>query len=161
MTSKLSVILLLLMYHGCIAQKSAKNNVCLTPIPMNESEQKPVKPAKNVLNTDLKLCCASPKTGYYRDGFCTTGQEDQGRHVVCAIVSQAFLDFSKSRGNDLITPVPEYNFPGLKAGDKWCLCALRWKEALEANVAPPIVLESTHIKALQFLKLDDLKKHTQ
>lgn len=114
---------------------------------------------KNILGGNLEACCFSPRTGFYRDGFCRTDERDQGRHVVCAIVTQEFLDFSKSRGNDLITPRPEYDFPGLQAGDKWCLCALRWKEALEAGCAPPIVLAATHEKALEYISLNDLKNH--
>ncbi len=113
----------------------------------------------NVIGTPLKLCCAEPKSGFYRDGFCRTGPDDLGTHVVAATVTDAFLDFTKSRGNDLRTPRPEYNFPGLKAGDKWCLCALRWKEAEQAGVAPPVDLEATNYKALEFIDLETLKKH--
>jgi uncharacterized protein len=114
---------------------------------------------KNVISTPLKLCCLEPITGFYRDGYCRTGPNDYGTHVVAATVSQEFLDFTKSRGNDLQTPRPEYNFPGLKAGDKWCLCALRWKEAQEAGVAPLIDLEATNIKTLDFITLDTLNKY--
>jgi len=114
---------------------------------------------KNVISTPLKLCCLQPITGFYRDGYCRTGPNDLGTHVVAATVTQEFLDFTKSRGNDLQTPRPEYNFPGLKAGDKWCLCALRWKEAQEAGVAPPIDLEATNVKALDFIPLNTLKKY--
>ncbi|WP_414575554.1 DUF2237 family protein [Anabaena sp. CCY 9402-a] len=115
--------------------------------------------AKNVLNTDLEVCCTSPMTGFYRDGFCSTGAYDTGMHVVCAQVTPAFLEFTKLRGNDLSTPVPEYNFPGLKPGDRWCLCASRWQEALEAGVAPPVVLVATHARALEVCNFEDLKKH--
>lgn len=108
---------------------------------------------KNVLGTALQCCCTNPMTGFFRDGFCKTNQFDEGRHVICAIITQAFLDFTLSRGNDLITPNPTYNFPGLQAGDKWCLCALRWKEAYEAGVAPPVVLACTHEKALDYVSL--------
>lgn len=111
---------------------------------------------KNVLGTPLGMCCSNPMTGFYRDGYCKTGEEDRGTHVVCAQMTQEFLDFTLSRGNDLSTPRPNYLFPGLKPGDKWCLCALRWKEAFEANCAPPVVLESTHEEALECIKLEDL-----
>ena len=113
----------------------------------------------NVIGTPLQQCCAQPATGFYRDGYCRTGPDDHGTHVIAATVSQEFLDFTKSRGNDLISPRPEFNFPGLKAGDKWCLCALRWKEAEQAGVAPPIDLEATHAKALEFIPLETLKKY--
>lgn len=115
--------------------------------------------AKNVLGTDLQLCCTSPMTGFYRDGFCSTGGQDIGMHVVCAQVTAQFLEFTKSQGNDLSTPMPQYNFPGLRPGDRWCLCAARWQEALEAGVAPPVVLESTHARALEVCSLADLKKY--
>lgn len=113
--------------------------------------------ALNVLGTALIPCSYDPLTGYFRDGCCHTDEHDQGSHVVCAKVTQAFLDFSLSRGNDLITPRPEFRFAGLKDGDRWCLCALRWKEALNAGVAPPVVLESTHALALDFLTLHQLQ----
>ncbi|MBD2328159.1 DUF2237 domain-containing protein [Alkalinema sp. FACHB-956] len=114
---------------------------------------------RNVLGGELQCCCTSPKTGFYRDGFCQTDKWDYGSHTVCAQVTQAFLEFSRSRGNDLITPLPAYEFPGLRPGDKWCLCVSRWKEALEAGVAPPIVLEACHIKALQVVTLEQLQQH--
>ncbi|UZR98047.1 DUF2237 family protein [Chondrinema litorale] len=116
--------------------------------------------AKNVLGEELQLCCNKPLTGFYRDGYCNTGNEDQSSHVICAHVTEEFLRFSKSRGNDLISPMPQYNFPGLKAGDCWCLCALRWQEALEAGVAPPVNLVATHEKALTFVSLADLIEHS-
>jgi uncharacterized protein len=115
--------------------------------------------ATNVLGTTLQACCFDPKTGYFRDGYCKTRMDDVGTHVVCAVVTQEFLTFTKSRGNDLETPFPQYDFPGLKPGDKWCLCVLRWKEALEAGFAPPVVLESTHKVALKYVTLEDLKSH--
>lgn len=115
--------------------------------------------ARNVLGGPLATCCTAPLTGFYRDGSCHTGPQDVGTHVVCAQVSQAFLEFSVARGNDLVTPVPQFHFPGLHPGDKWCLCALRWKEALDAGVAPPVVLAATHEKALEFVSLEDLKRH--
>ena len=113
--------------------------------------------ARNVLGTALVPCSYDPLTGYYRDGCCNTDAHDQGSHVVCAKVTQAFLDFSLHRGNDLITPRPEYRFAGLKAGDRWCLCARRWQEAFDAGVAPPVLLESTHAKALEFVTLEQLQ----
>lgn len=115
--------------------------------------------AKNVLGTALEQCCTEPMTGFYRDGYCRTGPADTGSHVVAARVTQEFLEFTKSRGNDLQTPRPMYDFPGLKPGDGWCLCALRWREAHEAGVAPPVVLEATHEKALTFISLETLKRY--
>jgi uncharacterized protein len=115
--------------------------------------------ARNVLGGPLATCCTAPLTGFYRDGSCHTGPQDLGTHVVCAQVTQAFLEFSVARGNDLVTPVPQFHFPGLDPGDKWCLCALRWKEALDAGVAPPVVLAATHEKALEFVPLEALKRH--
>jgi uncharacterized protein len=114
---------------------------------------------KNVLGEELQCCCTAPKTGFYRDGYCQTGPMDYGSHTVCAEVTQAFLEFSRSRGNDLITPVPAYDFPGLRPGDKWCLCVSRWKETLEAGVAPPIVLAACHEKALAVVNLADLQEY--
>ena len=114
---------------------------------------------KNVFGNALEICSTSPVTGYYRDGYCNTGASDTGTHVVAAVISQEFLDFTESRGNDLTTPIPEYAFPGLKPGDSWCLCAVRWLEAEKAGVAPPINLRATHEKALQFIGLETLKKY--
>ena len=114
--------------------------------------------AKNVLGTPLQQCCAEPLTGFYRDGYCRTGAADTGSHVIAATITQQFLVFTKARGNDLITPRPELNFPGLKEGDNWCLCALRWKEAYIAGVAPPVNLAATHEKALQYIPLDILRQ---
>jgi uncharacterized protein (DUF2237 family) len=104
-------------------------------------------------------CCLEPRTGFFRDGLCRTNEQDTGRHLVCARVTSAFLEFTKARGNDLQTPAPHFNFPGLRPGDKWCLCVLRWKEALSAGVAPPVVLEATHENALQFVTLAELQAH--
>ena len=114
---------------------------------------------KNVLGGALESCCTSPLTGFYRTGRCETGPQDVGRHVVCASVTAEFLAFSKAKGNDLTTPVPEANFPGLQPGDKWCLCAARWKEALAAGVAPPVLLGATHEAALEVVSLVELKRH--
>ncbi len=114
--------------------------------------------ARNVLGTDLKTCSVDPMTGWYRDGCCNTGPGDTGLHTVCARVTDEFLAFSKSAGNDLSTPHPEFDFPGLKHGDQWCLCVTRWVEAYHAGVAPMVDLEATHISALEFVDLDVLKK---
>jgi hypothetical protein len=116
-------------------------------------------PARNVMGTVLQSCSTDPMTGFYRDGSCHTGPEDRGTHTVCAVMTDAFLSFTRSRGNDLSTPQPEYNFPGLEAGDRWCLCASRWKEAADADVAPPVVLEATHEKTLEIVEKDRLVDH--
>ena len=110
----------------------------------------------NVFGQSLALCCNSPKTGFYRDGFCNTGLSDVGTHVVCAEMTQEFLEFSKSKGNDLTTPNESYSFPGLKPGDKWCLCVLRWKEAYDVGKAPKVYLEATHDKALKYVTIEQL-----
>ncbi|WP_293396158.1 DUF2237 domain-containing protein [Nevskia sp.] len=116
-------------------------------------------PALNVFGELLACCCTNPMTGFYRDGNCRTGPQDVGRHLVCTQVTTEFLSFSRSRGNDLSTPRPEYDFPGLKDGDRWCLCALRWLEAFEAGMAPPVLLAATHLKALQFVPRAALDQH--
>jgi uncharacterized protein len=119
------------------------------------------KPLKiNVLNEPLKSCCDHPKTGFFRDGFCRTDDHDLGRHTICAIVTQEFLDFSLRKGNDLITPSPRNSFPGLKPNDRWCLCAQRWQEAFFAGCAPKVDLQATDIKALDYVSLDALKSHS-
>ena len=115
--------------------------------------------AFNVLGTALVPCSYDPLTGFYRDGCCTTADDDTGSHVICVKVTTEFLAFSKHRGNDLSTPRPEYRFRGLFPGDRWCLCALRWREAFDAGVAPQVVLESTHERALDFVPLDWLRTH--
>ena len=114
----------------------------------------------NVLGGDLEPCCFDPVTGFYRDGYCRTGSGDLGVHVVCAVMTEEFLEFTRSRGNDLVTPQPQWMFPGLEPGDRWCVVAERWNEALEAGVAPPVVLEATHASALEFVSMDDLEAHT-
>ncbi len=116
-------------------------------------------PAKNVLGTDLQTCSESPVTGWFRDGCCNTGPGDMGLHLICVEVTEEFLEFSVEQGNDLVTPMPMYDFPGLKPGDRWCVCATRWKDALEAGVAAPIVLESTHVSMLEFVDLEELQKY--
>ena len=114
---------------------------------------------KNVLGANLEECSTNPMTGFYRDGCCNTGPGDVGTHTVCSIMTDEFLRFSKNKGNDLISPRPEFNFPGLKAGDLWCLCALRWEEARQAGKAPRVKLTSTNLKTLEFVDLDALKSH--
>lgn len=115
--------------------------------------------AKNVLGTDLQCCSLEPLTGFYRNGRCDTGADDLGTHTVCAVMTADFLNFTLSRGNDLVTPMPIYNFPGLKPGDRWCLCASRWLEAYEAGVAPPVILEATHSRTLEVIDLNILTQH--
>ena len=112
---------------------------------------------KNVLGTNLTIAGTNPLTGYYRDGFCSTGNNDTGVHVIAATLTDEFLQFSKSKGNDLITPIPHHNFPGLKAGDCWCLCASRWREAYDNGVAPPVILNATHERALDFASIEILE----
>ena len=154
------LILFLLTTKTTFAQSKAPKkkkitnpNACLAMPSTDKSA------ALNVLHTELQTCCSTPITGFYRNGRCDTGPNDNGIHVVCAQVTDAFLEFSKKNGNDLITPFPAFGFAGLKSGDKWCLCAARWREAYEAGVAPPIVLESTHVKMLEFVTLEVLKEH--
>ncbi len=115
--------------------------------------------ARNVLGGELKPCSVDPVTGFYRNGCCETGPHDLGLHTVCAVMTEAFLAYSKAAGNDLSTPMPEYEFPGLKPGDRWCLCAPRWKEALDAGMAPMLVLESTHEETLAIVPLGVLKDY--
>ncbi len=118
----------------------------------------PQRPARNVLGGPLTTCSARPMTGFFRDGCCNTGPTDVGSHTVCVVMTAVFLTFSKRSGNDLSTPMPDYGFPGLKPGDKWCLCAPRWQEAFEAGSAPKVVLSATHEGALEYTALADLKK---
>jgi hypothetical protein len=115
--------------------------------------------ARNVLGGKLETCSLKPLTGFMRDGCCNTNEEDAGVHTVCIRATAEFLAFSRARGNDLSTPMPEYDFPGVKPGDRWCLCAARWREALEAGSAPEVVLAATHEKTLEFVTLEQLKKH--
>jgi uncharacterized protein (DUF2237 family) len=116
------------------------------------------KEPKNVLGDRLEICSLNPMTGFFRDGCCDTSREDIGSHTVCAVMTKDFLEFSKSSGNDLSTPMPEFGFPGLKPGDRWCLCAPRWQEALQAGRAPRAVLRATHEGALSYCSLADLKR---
>lgn len=114
---------------------------------------------QNVLGGDLVTCSMNPRTGWFRDGCCNTDGNDGGVHTVCAVMTDDFLAFSASVGNDLSTPMPQFGFVGLKAGDQWCLCAPRWAEALEAGMAPQVVLAATHVRTLEFCNLADLKAH--
>lgn len=115
--------------------------------------------AKNVLGTELRACCMNPIAGFYRNGRCDTGRDDVGLHLVCAEMTAEFLEFSSKQGNDLSTPNRENHFPGLVPGNRWCLCIERWKEAVEAGVAPPVVLEATHMSAIEFVTVDLLQDH--
>ena len=120
---------------------------------MNDTKQ------NNVFGEPIATCSERPKTGFTRSGCCETGEEDLGMHTVCAVMTKEFLAFSRARGNDLSTPAPEFGFPGLKPGDNWCLCAARWKEALEAGCAPRVSLRATHEKTLEVVSLDELKPY--
>ena len=115
---------------------------------------------KNVFGEVLETCSTNPMTGFFRDGCCRTDAQDLGMHVVCTEVTEEFLEYSKATGNDLSTPNPDFDFPGLKPGDRWCVCALRWKEAMDNGAAPPVVLTSTHESVLELISLEDLKRHS-
>lgn len=123
--------------------------------PNKDTSQEP----RNVLGQPLLPCCFDPMTGFYRDGHCNTGPQDEGAHTVCAQMTEEFLAFSVAKGNDLVTPRPDWGFPGLKPGDFWCLCALRWLEAFEAGVGPPVKLSATHEATLKFVDIEYLKSH--
>ena len=123
---------------------------------MNSNALTSCNNSNNVLGTDLQCCGTKPMTGYFRDGFCKTSDSDRGSHVVASIVDKKFLDYTRQMGNNLSSPNPMYNFPGLKPGDRWCVCALRWKEAFKAGCAPKVILEATHIKSLQYIDIEDL-----
>ena len=116
---------------------------------------------KNVLGKNLEVCSLEPLTGYFRDGSCSHCEADSGQHTLCAEMTDEFLQFSKEKGNDLTTPRPEFNFPGLKAGDRWCLCASRWLESADAGSAPPVILEATNERALDVIEISDLKYHAK
>jgi uncharacterized protein len=115
--------------------------------------------ATNVLGTELDVCCTSPMTGFYRNGCCDAASDDAGVHTVCALMTEEFLRYSVAQGNDLVTPMPQFGFPGLVPGDRWCVCAPRWKEAFDAGVAPPVILEATHQYSLEFVTMDELRAH--
>ena len=159
---KIICVILLLHTTNCIAQNKKKVQTkanCGTITNKNTTIKKMETIQKNVLGADLKLASIDPMTGFFRTGYCNTDTNDRGLHVVAAVVTDAFLQYSLSQGNDLISPYPASGFPGLKAGNVWCLCALRWKEALAAGVAPPVILEATNIKALEYISLEELQKH--
>ena len=118
-----------------------------------------IYPSINVFGKELEMCCNDPETGFFRNGMCDTCREDQGVHTVCILATEEFLKFSKSVGNDLSTPHPEFEFPGLKPGDRWCLCALRWQEAYEQGKAPPVFLESTHENTLKLVDFNLLQQY--
>ena len=126
---------------------------------MTELHPNPEVNLRNVLGTELASCCFDPITGYYRNGFCHTGMNDAGQHTVCAKMTSEFLSFSAERGNDLITPMPEYSFKGLQPGDYWCICAMRWVEALHEGIAPPLKLEACHESLLTHVDIDTLMKY--
>jgi hypothetical protein len=129
-------------------------------MPFDETSRQPGRrPSRNVLGGTLDICSTQPMTGFFRNGCCDTSAEDVGSHTVCAVMTREFLAFSRSAGNDLSTPRPEFGFAGLKPGDRWCLCAPRWQEALDAGSAPRVVLRATHEGALDYCGLDDLKRH--
>lgn len=130
-------------------------SICMKENSTIDNEQKKL----NVLGTELKSCCQDPMTGFYRDGHCRTGPQDYGTHIICAEMTSDFLNYSAGCGNDLITPRPEYHFPGLKPGDRWCLCISRWMEAERAGVAPPVSLSATHSSALDYVDIKILKKY--
>ncbi len=117
------------------------------------------EPKKNVFGEPITSCSDAPVTGFYRNGCCDTGPDDHGSHTICAVMTDEFLAFSRRAGNDLSTPIPEYGFPGLKAGDRWCLCAARWKQAFDAGAAPRVVLSATNVAALDIVSLEDLKPY--
>ena len=118
-----------------------------------------IYPSINVFGKELEICCEDPETGFFRNGMCDTCREDQGVHTVCILATEGFLKFSKSVGNDLSTPRPEFEFPGIKPGDRWCLCSLRWKEAYEQGKAPPVFLESTHERTLKLVEFNLLQQY--
>lgn len=149
------IILLTILLLGILGICS----IVLHQNPITPMYKPQVEKALNVYGTQLMSCCTDPMTGYYRDGHCVTGPTDFGTHVVCAVMTQEFLDYTMKVGNDLCTARPEYRFPGLKAGDKWCLCATRWVEAYRDGVAPDLILQSTDIRMLDFVSLEELVAH--
>ena len=157
MKKNITIICLSIFYIGFSQKSKTDQENCLIIKNKNPKIKQMKLPQKNVLGTDLQLASLEPLTGFFRTGFCATDNNDRGIHVVAAIVTDEFLKYSLSKGNDLISAYPASGFPGLKAGNIWCLCALRWKEALKAGFAPPVILEATNIKALDYVTLEELK----
>lgn len=162
----LLILATLLFSISNIQNRPSNEQDCVTGVKLtskhetqSDFETKPSTMHTNVFGEKLIPCCYEPMTGYFRDGFCRTDDFDRGRHVVCAVMTEEFLEFTKAMGNDLSTPRPEYRFPGLKPGDKWCLCALRWKEAHEHGKAPLVVLEACAEEALKYVELSTLVKY--
>jgi uncharacterized protein (DUF2237 family) len=153
------VLFLLKVSWAAAQDKNISKENCLITTSTNLKAKAVKSSQKNVLGSDLQLASINPMTGFFRNGYCETNPSDGGVHVVAAVVTDEFLKYSLSKGNDLISAYPSSGFPGLKAGDVWCLCANLWKEALKAGVAPPVILESTNIKALNFVTLDQLKNN--
>jgi uncharacterized protein len=157
MTKPFQIVFLIFTFVTFAQNKSQTKENCVIVTNKN-SKVKPMETTqKNVLGTDLQLASKDPMTGFFRTGFCATDANDRGVHVVAAVVNDEFLKYSLSQGNDLISAYPSSGFPGLKAGNVWCLCALRWKESLKAGVAPPVILEATNIKALEYVTIEELK----
>jgi uncharacterized protein len=157
MTKPFQIVFLIFTFVTFAQNKSQTKENCVIVTNKN-SKVKPMETTqKNVLGTDLQLASKDPMTGFFRTGFCATDANDRGVHVVAAVVTDEFLKYSLSQGNDLISAYPSSGFPGLKAGNVWCLCALRWKESLKAGVAPPVILEATNIKALEYVTIEELK----
>ncbi len=141
----------------CILPPHAVGQQCERRSEESKMEKEERSESKNVLGQPLQQCGCTPMTGFYRDGLCETGPRDVGSHTVCAVMTEEFLTFTKKRGNDLSSPAPHFNFPGLKSGDRWCLCVSRWKEAYDAGVAPPVILEATHERALGVASIEELR----
>lgn len=162
MRERVSVLLVMIQsvvvgIATCVIAPDAMGQQCERPSEENRMEKEKESESKNVLGQPLQQCGCNPMTGFYRDGFCETGVRDLGSHTVCAVMTDEFLSFTRKRGNDLSTPAPHFNFPGLKSGDRWCLCVSRWKEAYDAGVAPPVILEATHEGALRVAGINELQ----
>jgi uncharacterized protein len=156
-TKIIQIVVLFSVFIAFGQNASQTKENCGTVLNKNPKVKKMETTQKNVLGTELQLASLDPITGFFRTGFCATDANDRGVHVVAAVVTDEFLKYSLSKGNDLISAYPANGFPGLKAGNVWCLCALRWKEALDAGVAPPVILEATNIKALDYVTIEELK----